>query len=223
MESNICGPLLLGSGSLGATEVSSSIVGVGGGICGGGSTRAVAAEEETEDDAMDVSAASTLMAASALFERGLDAAPAPGTPPILLEGLRPSGASDDSAAPRPSPCGLVVGLGDPVSDILVRLDDAPFAARVFASGGIDEPGGCLPVNSDGEISKLLTLCRAGAGMGGGGGGDPKHCPGGSAANVTKGIANLGGEAAFVGMVGRDAVGRRYRELLAAQNVRRGLP
>ena len=84
---------------------------------------------------------------------------------------------------------LVVGLGDPVSDILVRLDDAPFAARVFASGGIDEPGGCLPVNSDGEISKLLSLC--GAGGGGGGGGEPKHCPGGSAANVTKGIANLG--------------------------------
>lgn len=49
--------------------------------------------------------------------------------------------------------------------------------------------------------------------------EPVFCPGGSAANVMKGVANLGGEAAFVGMVGSDDVGRRYRELLAAQNVR----
>jgi hypothetical protein len=37
--------------------------------------------------------------------------------------------------------------------------------------------------------------------------EPVYCPGGSAANVMKGIANLGGEAAFVGMVGKDEVGR----------------
>jgi len=49
--------------------------------------------------------------------------------------------------------------------------------------------------------------------------EPVYCPGGSSANVMKGIANLGGEAAFVGMLGRDEMGRRYRELLAAQNVR----
>ena len=49
--------------------------------------------------------------------------------------------------------------------------------------------------------------------------EPVYCPGGSAANVMKGIANLGGESAFVGMIGKDEVGRRYRELLAAQNVR----
>ena len=49
--------------------------------------------------------------------------------------------------------------------------------------------------------------------------EPTYCPGGSAANVAKGVANLGGDAAFVGMIGRDDVGRRYQSLLAAQNVR----
>ena len=37
----------------------------------------------------------------------------------------------DARRDRPSP-GLVVGLGDPVSDILVRLDDADLARRIDA-------------------------------------------------------------------------------------------
>ncbi len=46
-------------------------------------------------------------------------------------------------------------------------------------------------------------------------------PGGSAANVLKGIANLTSGSAhcrFVGMVGRDATGTEYRDKLAAQGV-----
>ena len=127
-----------------------------------------------------------------------------------------------------------MGLGDPVSDILVRLEDDNLASRVFTTCGIDEPGGCVPVDTDEDIQQLLSVC-AGEWVDGAGipnvttdeGGtmqetnvaEPTYCPGGSAANVMKGIANLGGEAAFVGMVGRDDVGRKYRELLAAQNVR----
>lgn len=46
-------------------------------------------------------------------------------------------------------------------------------------------------------------------------------PGGSAANVMKGIANITSGSAhcrFVGMVGRDATGSEYRDKLAAQGV-----
>jgi len=135
----------------------------------------------------------------------------------------------DARRDRPSP-GLVVGLGDPVSDILVRLDDADLARRVFAKCGIDEPGGCLPVDTDADIQRLLAACGDewvdGAGVPTATADEndsyePSFCPGGSAANVCKGIANLslGCDAAFVGMVGRDDVGRRYQSLLAAQNVR----
>ena len=136
----------------------------------------------------------------------------------------------DARRDRPSP-GLVVGLGDPVSDILVRLDDADLARRVFAKCGIDEPGGCLPVDSDADIQRLLAACGDewvdGAGVPTATADEEDHsyepsfCPGGSAANVCKGIANLslGCDAAFVGMIGRDDVGRRYQSLLAAQNVR----
>lgn len=150
------------------------------------------------------------------------------------------GQPQPTAIETPTAYGLVVGLGDPVSDILVRLEDDSVASRVFTTCGIDEPGGCLPVDTDDDIQQLLAVCSGecidGAGdtdqsaddandggVGGVGRGcavaEPVYCPGGSAANVMKGIANLGGEAAFVGMVGRDEVGRRYRELLAAQNVR----
>ena len=48
--------------------------------------------------------------------------------------------------------------------------------------------------------------------------EPTYCPGGSAANVAKAVANLGGDAAFVGMIGRDDIGARYRELLRSQKV-----
>jgi sugar/nucleoside kinase (ribokinase family) len=154
----------------------------------------------------------------------------------VSRGAPASASSGAAGAPAPdarrdrSP-GLVVGLGDPVSDILVRLEDADLARRVFAKCGIDEPGGCLPVDSDADIQRLLTACGDewvdGAGVPTATADEeedscePSFCPGGSAANVCKGIANLslGCDAAFVGMVGRDDVGRRYQSLLAAQNVR----
>ena len=155
----------------------------------------------------------------------------------VSRGASASVSSGTVGAPAPDACrdrampGLVVGLGDPVSDILVRLDDADLARRVFAKCGIDEPGGCLPVDSDADIQRLLAACGDewvdGAGVPTATADEednsyePSFCPGGSAANVCKGIANLslGCDAAFVGMIGRDDVGRRYQSLLAAQNVR----
>jgi sugar/nucleoside kinase (ribokinase family) len=127
---------------------------------------------------------------------------------------------------------LVVGLGDPVSDVLVQLDDA-VAQRVFAKCGVDEPGGCLPVVSDDDITRLLTACAEAWVDGGYGEPDastnhdttnhtwePSFCPGGSAANVCKGVVNLsaGCVSRFVGMIGSDDVGDRYQNALLKQNV-----
>ena len=138
--------------------------------------------------------------------------------------------ADDSVDAREV---LLVGLGDPVSDILVRLDDPSLAARVFDACGISEPGGCVPVDSDEDIKSLLAACGEQWITGAGAletpsrsfsedvpsqGVEPTYCPGGSAANVAKGVANLGGDAAFVGMIGRDDIGARYRELLRSQKV-----
>ena len=132
-------------------------------------------------------------------------------------------ASSDGAVKR------VVGLGDPVSDVLVRLDEPSYAKRVLAACGIAEPGGCLPVDADEDIARLLAVCGGEWVDFSGDDGDdgasasvsvatPECCPGGSAANVMKGIANLGGAASFVGMIGKDETGARYRALLASQNV-----
>ena len=132
-------------------------------------------------------------------------------------------ASSDGAVKR------VVGLGEPVSDVLVRLDEPSYAKRVFAACGIAEPGGCLPVDADEDIARLLAVCGGEWVDFSGDDGDdgasasvsvatPECCPGGSAANVMKGIANLGGAASFVGMIGKDETGARYRALLASQNV-----
>ena len=152
--------------------------------------------------------------------------------PAAPVALRPASmmTADDSVDTREV---LLVGLGDPVSDILVRLDDPSLAARVFDACGISEPGGCVPVDSDEDIKSLLAACGEQWITGAGEletpsrsfsedvpaqGVEPTYCPGGSAANVAKGVANLGGDAAFVGMIGRDDIGARYRELLRSQKV-----
>ena len=111
-----------------------------------------------------------------------------------------------------------------MSDILVRLDDPSLAARVFDACGISEPGGCVPVDSDEDIKSLLAACGEQWITGAGAletpsrsfsedvpaqGVEPTYCPGGSAANVAKGVANLGGDAAFVG---DDRRGRHRRQV-----------
>ena len=152
--------------------------------------------------------------------------------PAAPVALRPASmmTADDSVDTREV---LLVGLGDPVSDILVRLDDPSLASRVFDACGISEPGGCVPVDSDEDIKSLLAACGEQWITGAGEletpsrsfsedvpaqGVEPTYCPGGSAANVAKAVANLGGDAAFVGMIGRDDIGARYRELLRSQKV-----
>ena len=201
-----------------------------------GATEGAAAAEAVADTTAAMASSSIVGDAAAVSGAVVDAVDRGASPAIDRVGADPKRAVDATA---PAPPGLVVGLGDPVSDILVRLDDVALASRVFASCGIDEPGGCLPVDSDDDIRKLLSVC-SGEWVDGGTRTDPEaadssstatatatatalveptYCPGGSAANVMKGVANLGGVASFVGMIAADDVGRRYRSLLAAQNVR----
>ena len=55
--------------------------------------------------------------------------------PVAMSDPKVPASAPDSSSPV-----LLVGLGDPVSDILVRLDDPSLAARVFDACGISEPG-----------------------------------------------------------------------------------
>ncbi|KXZ43676.1 hypothetical protein GPECTOR_83g288 [Gonium pectorale] len=101
---------------------------------------------------------------------------------------------------------VVVGLGDPVMDILANVS-AEWLATVTP-----EPGGCLPIPPD-AMERLIADASQQSEL--------KRIPGGSAANVMKGIANIAGGAAqcrFVGMIARDATGEDYRAKLAAQGV-----
>ena len=208
-----------------------------------GATEGATTAEDVAGITAAMASSSIVGDAAAVAGAVVDAVDRGAAPAVDRAGADPKRAVDVSA---PAPPGLVVGLGDPVSDILVRLDDVALASRVFASCGIDEPGGCLPVDSDEDIRKLLSVC-SGEWVDGGARTDaeaadssstadsssaaataataatalvePTYCPGGSAANVMKGVANLGGAASFVGMIAADDVGRRYRSLLAAQNVR----
>ncbi|EFJ42029.1 hypothetical protein VOLCADRAFT_119562 [Volvox carteri f. nagariensis] len=103
---------------------------------------------------------------------------------------------------------VVVGLGDPVMDILANVS-AEWLATLTA-----EPGGCLPVPPD-TMEQLLADASTQSEL--------VRIPGGSAANVVKGIANISGasgavQCRFVGMVGRDETGAEYRRKLTAQGV-----
>ncbi|EFN56268.1 hypothetical protein CHLNCDRAFT_57678 [Chlorella variabilis] len=102
---------------------------------------------------------------------------------------------------------LVFGLGDPVLDIVARVDHS-----LLERLGM-EPGGCVPVSAE-EMGRLLALPEVHGGM--------KRVPGGSAANVLKGLASLAPASlsvAFVGMVGQDEAGWEYRQSITAHGVR----
>ncbi|GLC40082.1 hypothetical protein PLESTB_000627100 [Pleodorina starrii] len=106
----------------------------------------------------------------------------------------------------PSDVPVVVGLGDPVMDILANVSPE-WLATVTA-----EPGGCLPISPD-TMDQLLADAGKQSEL--------VRIPGGSAANVVKGIANIAGGGArcrFVGMIGSDDTGAEYRRKLAAQGV-----
>lgn len=96
----------------------------------------------------------------------------------------------------------VIGLGSPLVDLCVQVDDDFLAAHVpGAKGGME-------LVSAAEIGRMLQEH----------GGMPAQAPGGSACNVVAGLANLGIGAAFIGCTGDDDLGEFMRMSLAVQGV-----
>lgn len=95
---------------------------------------------------------------------------------------------------------LIVGIGSPLVDLCIQVDDAFLREHV---GGAK--GGMVLV----EAAEVGRLLEAHAGM-------PSQASGGAACNVSVGCANLGIATAFVGCVGDDDLGRFMRTSLAVQ-------
>jgi sugar/nucleoside kinase (ribokinase family) len=96
----------------------------------------------------------------------------------------------------------VIGIGSPLLDIIIEADEQMLDAHHLKKGGMH-----LIDSSQGEeILKGLNDC-------------PKaYVAGGSAANTAAGVALLGGRAAFVGVIGRDAYGKIYANDMREEGV-----
>lgn len=94
----------------------------------------------------------------------------------------------------------VVGIGSPLVDLCVQVEDAFLTEHVPS-----DKGGMVLVDAA-EVGRILS---AHAGM-------PAQAPGGAACNVSVGCANLGLGTAFVGCVGDDDLGTFMRTALAVQ-------
>lgn len=92
-----------------------------------------------------------------------------------------------------TPGPALLGVGSPLLDILVRVDDA-FLATIPG-----EKGGMLMVDADFQQSVLARLP-----------GNPQRVPGGSAGNTVFALARLGLDVAMFGKLGKDANGDFYR-------------
>ncbi len=90
----------------------------------------------------------------------------------------------------------IIGIGNALVDILVRLEDDVLLERV----GLPKGGMTL---IDEARQKELRTCMAELSM--------EQATGGSAGNSMLALARLGGNAGFVGKVGRDALGKFYAD------------
>lgn len=96
----------------------------------------------------------------------------------------------------------VIGLGSPLVDLCIQVEDAFLEANVpGAKGGME-------LVSAAEVGRILQEH----------GGMPAQAPGGSACNVLAGLANLGIRSAFIGCTGDDDLGEFMRMSLAVQGV-----
>ena len=94
----------------------------------------------------------------------------------------------------------LIGVGSPLVDLVLRVDDAFLAKHVpGAKGGMEfiEPD---------AIHRLISAS----------GRMPSQSPGGSAANITVGCANLGVPTAFIGSCGNDDLAAFYAQALTTQ-------
>jgi sugar/nucleoside kinase (ribokinase family) len=101
-----------------------------------------------------------------------------------------------TTSPSPSiPC---IGVGNPIVDILARVDDA-FLKSV--SGG---KGGMVLVSAP-DLDQLMARIP----------GTTASSPGGSAGNTLFAMARIGMPVAFIGKIGNDRAGDFYRDRFAA--------
>ncbi len=91
----------------------------------------------------------------------------------------------------------LVGVGSPLVDLVLRVEDTFLAKKVGgAKGGMQMVGA-------GQIAALIAAQRK----------EPARTAGGAASNTTLGAANLGIRTAFIGVLGTDAHGDFYLEAL----------
>lgn len=94
----------------------------------------------------------------------------------------------------------VVGVGSPLVDLILHVDDAFLAAHVpGAKGGME-------YLSPEAIAEIVAAS----------GEQPQMAPGGAAANTTAGIGALGVASAFVGSAGDDVYGALFRDSMLAR-------
>lgn len=96
----------------------------------------------------------------------------------------------------------LIGIGSPLVDLLIRIEDSFLASNVSgAKGGME-----------------LTDAAAIAGIIAASGQEAQRAPGGAAANTTMGCASLGLATAFVGCRGDDPEGAYYSDALVQMGV-----
>jgi len=99
----------------------------------------------------------------------------------------------------------VLGIGSALLDIVVNVDDDFLKNLGLTKGGmslVDEDQYKKIIDKISKIKSLKT----------------RKFSGGSAANTTIGVSNLGGKSMFVGKVGKDANGKDYKRLLSKKGV-----
>lgn len=90
----------------------------------------------------------------------------------------------------------IIGIGNPLVDVLVRLDDDKLLDDLhLPRGGMQLIDGV----QEQEIDQLLTPLQ------------PQKSTGGSAGNAMLALARLGAEVGLIGRVGKDAMGRYYQK------------
>lgn len=99
------------------------------------------------------------------------------------------------------------GLGNAIVDLIVEVSDPQFADLGF------ERGTMRLVEAD-EQAKLLSAFASA---------DPRLVSGGSVGNSTIAFAQLGGKAAFIGIVGDDRYGLHYQGEFEQLNIAMGNP
>jgi sugar/nucleoside kinase (ribokinase family) len=96
---------------------------------------------------------------------------------------------------------VVIGIGSPLVDLVLRVEESFLVDHVRGA-----KGGMEFIDPE-SISRLIQLS----------GQNPIRSPGGSAANITVGLANLGIPSAFIGQIGIDDFGSFYSGALIEQH------